>query len=87
MTYDQAGRFQLRYDAPAEFGAHLEQAVLEAKDALFTAGQHHATHADAVSEVASRSLAAITSTSRAAHYRVPPPARRPHPVRLGQRRQ
>lgn len=36
MHYDRDGRFQLRYSAPATVGALVEQAVREAKDALFT---------------------------------------------------
>jgi hypothetical protein len=37
MHYDQDGRFQLRYSAPATVGALVEQALKEAKDALFVA--------------------------------------------------
>lgn len=70
MGYDDDGRFRLQYSAPAEVGALVEQAVREAKDALFTAGQTDATLADALAEIATRSLAALTSTSRRAHYRV-----------------
>jgi Domain of unknown function (DUF222)/HNH endonuclease len=85
MRYDDDGRFQLRYSAPATIGALVEQAVREARDALFTrAGSDDGsapastghdtcgrpTHADAVEELARRSLASVTSTSRAAHYRV-----------------
>jgi hypothetical protein len=84
MHYDESGRFHLRYSAPAEVGALVEQAVKEAKDALFTADAgtdgsakgdiaDHArrpTHADAIAEIASRSLSTIASTSRASHYRV-----------------
>jgi hypothetical protein len=73
MHYDEVGRFHLRYCAPAEVGALVEQAVKEAKDALFTASGATGTspsYADAVAEMAQRSLASIESTSRAAHYRV-----------------
>ena len=35
MQYDRDGRFQLRYSAPATIGALVEQALKEAKDALF----------------------------------------------------
>ena len=35
MSYDADGRFQLRYSAPATVGALVEQAIREAKDALF----------------------------------------------------
>ncbi|WP_457254314.1 DUF222 domain-containing protein [Pedococcus sp. P5_B7] len=37
MHYDHDGRFQLRYSAPAPVGALVEQALKEAKDALFLA--------------------------------------------------
>jgi hypothetical protein len=87
MSYDADGRFQLRYSAPATVGALVEQAVREAKDALFVQrrgakgegdgealpGDPRAglpTYADALEEMAVRSLATIESTSRAAHYRV-----------------
>jgi hypothetical protein len=100
MRYDDDGRFQLRYSAAGHIGALVEQAIREAKDALFTASQGRATggenraddgtdeadegttigagwnhagrptYADALAEIARRSLETITSTSRAAHYRV-----------------
>ena len=73
MGYDRDGRFQLRYSAPATVGALVEQAVREAKDALFlqTRGEPgpgaerpsttrgpSPTHADAFELLAHRSLAA-----------------------------
>ncbi|MDU0315081.1 HNH endonuclease signature motif containing protein, partial [Phycicoccus sp. M110.8] len=84
------------YSAPATVGALVEQAIKEAKDALFTASRGSAsneggesatpldrvpeqpmgnraglpTYADALEELANRSLASVTSTSRASHYRV-----------------
>ncbi len=96
MHYDRDGRFQLRYSAPATIGALVEQAVKEAKDALFvhqrgdegattaadadgnlrsvgasgTEGTTQPTYADALAEIAHRSLAGVASTSRASHYRV-----------------
>lgn len=82
MGYDADGRFQLRYSAPATIGALVEQAVREAKDALFgrrqdqqTAGtvadgSGMPTYADALEEIAHRSLASVTSSSRRARYRV-----------------
>ena len=112
MSYDTDGRFQLRYSAPATIGALVEQAVKEAKDALFhrrrntnpdttacdagdaagAAGAARAgelgergggrgrtfedpraglpTYADALGEMATRSLNSVTSTSRASRYRV-----------------
>jgi hypothetical protein len=69
MSYGD-GRFLLRYSAPAEIGALVEQAVREAKDALFTAGQPTATYADGLASVASRSLASVESGPRSARYRV-----------------
>ena len=51
-------------------GAQVEQAIREAKDALFTAGNTEATLADGLVEVATRSLASITEPSRAKRYQV-----------------
>jgi hypothetical protein len=77
MQYDRDGRFQLRYSAPATVGALVEQAVKEAKDALFQrdgadvpANASAPTYADAFEELANRSLAGVPSTSRMSHYRV-----------------
>jgi hypothetical protein len=60
MSYGD-GRFRLRYWAPADIGALVEQAVREAKDALFTAGQPDASYADGLAEVAARSFSAVES--------------------------
>jgi hypothetical protein len=109
MHYDRDGRFHLRYSAPATIGALVEQAVKEAKDALFVtrakdvgpsetqadaltdatngastdrpsmdasgdrtseATADRPSYADAIEEIANRSLASVGSTSRSAHYRV-----------------
>jgi hypothetical protein len=56
QMFHEAGRFHLRFDAPLDLGALVRQAVLEAKDALFHAGQPNAAQADALVEVAARSL-------------------------------
>ncbi|MEA5053538.1 MAG: DUF222 domain-containing protein [Propionicimonas sp.] len=65
------GRFTLKYTTgDLVAGELLEQAIREAKDALFTAGSQDATLADGLVEVASRSLAAIGTPSRRARYRV-----------------
>ncbi|CCI52702.1 MAG: HNH endonuclease [Tetrasphaera jenkinsii] len=64
------GRFVLRADLDAADGALMENALREAKDALFTAGNPAATYADALIEIASRSLGAVESPARASHYRV-----------------
>ena len=78
MSYDADGRFQLRYSAPATVGALVEQAIREAKDALFTrggadlpnGGTGAPTYADALEEIAHRSLASVGSSSRRCRYRV-----------------
>jgi len=92
MYYDELGRFHLRYSAPAELGALVEQAVREAKDALFTSRRAEevttsvpaasspgstfgrdagrVSYADALAEIASRSLGSVKATGRASHYRV-----------------
>ncbi len=64
------GRFQLSYSAPADIGALVEQALREAKDSLFHAGQEQVSLADGLAEMANRSLSTITATSRASKYRV-----------------
>jgi Domain of unknown function (DUF222) len=70
MSYGD-GRFFLRFDSPADVGALVEQAVKEAKVALFTAGNAKATYADGLVEVARRSLSSAGSEgSRRSHYRV-----------------
>ena len=68
--YDPDGRFRCTVDAPADQGALVQQALREAKDALFAAGRTDATLGDALVEVCERSLASIGSTQRTAHYRV-----------------
>lgn len=96
MHYDTDGRFQLRYSAPAPVGALVEQALKEAKDALFTdasgaaatgaeattgpgaltavqgsrVGGERPSYADALEEIAQRSLSSVQSSGRASHYRV-----------------
>ena len=64
------GRFVIRADLDAADGALVENALREAKDALFTAGNPDATYADALIEIASRSLGSVESPARASHYRV-----------------
>ena len=62
-------RFGLWADLPVDDGAVVEQALREAKDALFGAGQPDVTWSDALLEVCRRSLAAPMSTGRAEQYR------------------
>jgi hypothetical protein len=69
MSHDQFGRFTLRYTAPADLGALVEAALTEAKDALFAAGQPEVTWADALVEMAARSLGSVTSINRRDAYR------------------
>lgn len=71
LSIGQRGdRFTLRYETDPVTGALVAQAIREAKDALVTSGQAGATLADALGEVASRSLAGIESVARREHYRV-----------------
>ena len=67
-TYD--GRFRLHFEADPLDGALVEQAIREAKDALFTAGDADATLAEGLLSVASRSLSTVESISRREHYKV-----------------
>lgn len=69
MGTDQDARFRLRFDADMLDGALVEQAIREAKDALFTAGDVHATLADGLIEMARRSLDSA-GVSRRKHYQV-----------------
>ncbi|MGV8846625.1 HNH endonuclease signature motif containing protein [Tessaracoccus sp.] len=64
------GRFRLRFETSADEGALVEQAIREAKDALFTAGNEKASLADGLLEMASRSLEAVNNAGRREHYRV-----------------
>ncbi|KAB7745278.1 DUF222 domain-containing protein [Nostocoides sp. F2B08] len=70
MSTNADGIFTLRFSAPASVGALVEQAIREAKDALFAAGQTQATLADALVEVCNRSLSTLEGTSRSRKYRV-----------------
>ncbi|MGH3507796.1 MAG: HNH endonuclease [Nocardioidaceae bacterium] len=62
-------RFGLHADLPADDGALVEQALREAKDALFQAGLPSVTWADALLEICRRSLASEMAPSRTARYR------------------
>jgi hypothetical protein len=69
VSHDQWGRFTLRFNAPADLGALVEAALSEAKDALFRAGRPDVTIADAMVEIAGRSLGAVTSVNRRDTFR------------------
>ncbi len=66
------GRFHLEFSASAQIGALVEQALVEAKDALFRQQHPRVTMGEAMVEVASRSLefAGDVSPSRQSRYRV-----------------
>ena len=68
--YSLGSRFKLVFETSLDEGAVVEQAIREAKDALFTAGNTHATLADGFMEVVSRSLAAVADPGRRDHYKV-----------------
>jgi Domain of unknown function (DUF222) len=68
--FDDDGRFVMHVNAPAHHGAVIEQALREARDALFHAGHPDVTWLDALVEVCNRSLDTITSASRRDRYRV-----------------
>jgi hypothetical protein len=74
MSHDQWGRFTLRFSASADVGALIEAALSEAKDALFSAldkdaPRREVTWADAMAEIAARSMGSVTSTNRGDAYR------------------
>ena len=69
MSYDEGGRFIMRFSAPADLGALVEAALKEAKDALFRAGRPTVNMGDAMVELAGRSLGAVTSINRRDAYR------------------
>lgn len=70
MSTGEDGVFTLRDTAPASVGVLVEQAIREARDALFAAGQSQATLADALVEIANRSLSGLEGTSRSRRYRI-----------------
>jgi hypothetical protein len=69
MSHDEYGRFTLRFSAPADLGALVEAALREAKDALFDQGNAKVTFAEALLEMARRSMGAVDSTNRHDAYR------------------
>jgi hypothetical protein len=80
MSYDDHGRFTLRYNAPADIGALVEAALTEAKDALFRTlaattadgadpARPRITMGDAMTQIAARSMGSVTSMNRRDGYR------------------
>ena len=68
--FDDDGEFFLHARADGVDGAVIEQALSEAKDALFAAGNVDATWLEALVEVATRSLVGVGSPSRRDLFRV-----------------
>lgn len=63
-------RFRLSFEGSRDDGAVVEQAIREAKDALFTAGNPGATLAEGFLAMAARSLDAVTVSGRRERYTV-----------------
>ncbi len=63
-------RFRLQFEASCDDGALVEQAIREAKDALFAAGNPDATLADGFLAMAARSLEAVETPARREHYKI-----------------
>jgi hypothetical protein len=70
MSYDQSGRFLLRFSAPADLGALVEAALSEAKDSLFRSGRPAVTWAEALVEITGRHMGAVDSANRRDAFRV-----------------
>ncbi|XVX21630.1 DUF222 domain-containing protein [Actinomycetota bacterium] len=70
IWHDAHGRMVLHYSAPADEGALVEEALREAKEALFNAGRTTATMADALTEICVRSAGNAEPVSRRSRYRV-----------------
>jgi hypothetical protein len=68
--FDDDGRYAMHVNAPAHHGAVIDQAMREARDALFHAGQPDVTWLDALVEVCNRSLDSVTNASRRDRYRI-----------------
>jgi len=64
------GRFRLTVETDRVRGEIIEQALIEARDALFNDGQVDVTWVDALGEVCDRSLDAIASPERRNRFRI-----------------
>ena len=64
------GRWELRGELDADHGAVLDAALKEAQDALFQRDTTRASKADALVEIANRSLDSIVDVGRRDRYRV-----------------
>lgn len=70
FVWDDHGRFRLGLNVGADTGAVIEQAIAEARDARFRAGDPSVETVDAVLAIAERSLDAVDSETRRNRYRV-----------------
>ncbi len=68
--FDDDGRYTIHANAPAHHGAIIDNALSDARDALFAAGQTDVTWLDALVEVCNRSLDTITTAARRDRYRI-----------------
>lgn len=64
------GRWRLHAECDALTGMLIDQALAEARDALFNAGQVDVTMIDALRELANRSLDGVGSTDRRDRFRI-----------------
>ena len=67
--FEDNGRYSLHLNAPADQGETINQAIREARDALFLAGNKTVTWLEAFVEVCNRSIGTITSPSRRDRFR------------------
>ena len=70
VGFNDTGEFSIHGVTDAVDGALINNALTEAKDALFQAGDTDATWLDALLEICSRSTATITSVSRRDNYKI-----------------
>ena len=68
--FDDDGRYHLRGELDADHGRVVDAALTEARDALFHAGRDKVTWAEALVEVAQRSLDALPAAERRERFRV-----------------
>jgi Domain of unknown function (DUF222) len=67
--FDENGRYTLHLNAPTDQGELINQAIREARDALFLAGHKTVTWLEAFVEVCKRSLSTVASPSRRDRFR------------------
>ncbi len=68
--FDDDGRYHLRGELDADHGRVVDAALREARDALFAAGQTNVTWAEALVEMAQRSLDGVAGDERRDRFRV-----------------